>query len=412
MPKKQDFLADLHIHSRFSRATAKSLTLEELDKTGHEKGVHVLGTGDFLHPQWFKEMKSELEEAEQGLYKRKKSPYNTRFMLSVETSSIYSKEGKVYRIHMLIFMPSLSSVAKLRKVLGRTYNIISDGRPILGLDVRNLTEIVFSVDEHAMVIPAHIWTPWFSLFGARSGFDRIEDAFEDMTKHIFALETGLSSDPPMNWQCGALDKYTLISNSDAHSASKIGREANVFHAELSYDGIYNALSGKKGKLVRTIEYFPQEGRYYYDGHRECNISQQPTTANPICPVCNKVLTVGVLSRVQKLASRKYGYTPKNATPYIHLIPLREVISCVYNVGVNTKKVQRVYDSFIQHFGTEMDVLLNTSLDEIRTMGEREIATCLATIREGKVDITPGYDGEYGKLVYNKPAPSKNYSIFQ
>ena len=409
--KYKEFIADFHIHSRFSRATSKSLTLELLGTTAQEKGVQVLGTGDFVHPKWLSELKSKLKEKEQGLYVLKDKSCDTRFILTVEVSSIYSKNGRVYRIHTLVFAPSLVVAEKISKKLDQVGNIHSDGRPIFGLDVRDLTEIVLQIDENAMVVPAHIWTPWFSILGSKSGFNSIEEAFEDMSPHIFAVETGLSSDPPMNWRCSMLDKYTLISSSDAHSHSKIAREANIFSCEMSYNGIQNALKKKKGKVVKTIEYFPHEGRYYYDGHRNCNVSQKPSK-DFLCPVCKKMLTIGVLNRVYELADRKEGYTLKNAPEFVNLIPLNEVIASAYQTGVLTKKVQGIYYALLEKFGTEMNILLNTPHKDIENAGgEPLVAQGIADMRTGKVDIVPGYDGEYGKIMLFNHSQDKQMSIF-
>ena len=408
--KYKEFVADFHIHSRFSRATSKSLTLELLGKTAQEKGVQVLGTGDFVHPHWLRELKQGLKEKEQGLYVLKDGSCDTRFILTVEVSSIYSKNGRVYRIHTLIFAPSLAVAEKISKKLDQVGNIHSDGRPIFGLDVRDLAEIVLQVDENAMVVPAHIWTPWFSILGSKSGFNSIEDAFEDMSSHIFAVETGLSSDPPMNWRCSILDKYTLVSSSDAHSHTKLAREATVFSCEMSYNGIRNALKKKKGKVVRTIEYFPHEGRYYYDGHRNCNVSQKPSK-DFLCPVCKKQMTIGVLNRVYELADRKEGYVLKNAPEFVNLIPLNEIIASAHQTGVLTKKVQGIYYALLEQFGTEMNILLNASQEDIEKAEQPLVAQGIADMRKGKVDIVPGYDGEYGKIMLFNHAQDKQMSIF-
>ena len=399
--KSQQFIADLHIHSRFSQATSKSLTLEELDRVAMQKGIQVLGTGDFVHPKWLMELKKELVEKEQGLYVRKsnKTKHPTRFMLTVEISSIYSKNGRVYRIHTLVFAPSLKVAESISKKLDTIGNIHSDGRPIFGIDVRDLAELVFEIDANAMVVPAHIWTPWFSVLGSKSGFDSIQDAFEDMSKYIFAVETGLSSDPPMNWRCSILDKYTLISNSDAHSSMKLGREANVFLCPLSYNGIHNTLRKKSGKVVQTIEFFPEEGRYFYDGHRKCNISQYPQhNEHAVCPVCKKKFTIGVLSRVEDLADREPEYVLENAPPFTRLVPLQEIVATAHNKGVLTKTVQSRYNALLEKLGTEMDIVLNATKQQIIEADEPLVAEGLEKCRKEQVHITPGFDGEYGKIV--------------
>lgn len=393
------FVADFHIHSRFSRATSKSLTLESLDEAAHIKGVTVLGTGDFTHPLWFKELEENLEEAEPGLYRRKGSPFNTRFMLTCEVASIYSKGGKVRRIHTLLFAPSLEVVKKINKVLATVGNIHSDGRPILGLDVKELAKIVFDASEDCMVIPAHAWTPWFAIFGSKSGFDSLEEAFEEMTPHIYAIETGLSSDPAMNWRLSALDNITLISNSDSHSARKIAREANVFDCDLSYFEIADTIKKKdKKRFLHTLEFFPEEGKYHYDGHRLCGVCERPTRAGEKkCPQCNRPMTIGVLNRVEELADRKEGFVPDNAIGYKSVISLDEVLGNVFGVGPMTKTVKREYDKLLGYFDNELNILLEADLGEIGEVSGALVAEALRRMRKGKVVISPGYDGEYGKI---------------
>ncbi len=413
------FIADLHIHSKYSRATSKDMTLEELDRWADDKGILVMGTGDFTHPEWFKEIKEKLEPAEPGLFKLKaqyKKPTikgtlaETRFLLSVEISSIYSrlspKTGvkRVYRIHNIVFSPDIETVEKINAHLGLIGNIKSDGRPILGLDARELAKIVFGINPNVVIIPAHAWTPWFSIFGSMSGFDSIEECFGEYAPKIFAIETGLSSDPSMNWRLSKLDDIALISNSDSHSFQKIGREANIFDTELSYDGIIKAIkSGRPNsrgpEFVSTIEFFPEEGKYHFDGHRLCGIVFSPKETkehNSICPVCKKHLTVGVMNRVDELADRQIP-EKEGRVPFINLITLDEIIASAYNLGVASKKIKEEYKNLIKQFGSELKILLETDIEEIRKVSNPLIAEGIKIVREGKVKIKPGFDGEYGKI---------------
>ena len=347
------FISDLHIHSRYSRATSKECTPEHLDLWSRRKGIDILGTGDFTHPAWREELKEKLEPAEPGLYTLKTDfrlkddtagvKTDPRFVITGEISSIYKKNGKVRKVHSVILLPSLESAELFAKKLEAIGNIHSDGRPILGLDCRDLLEIMLETCPDAIYIPAHIWTPHFSLFGAFSGFDTIEECFEDLTPHIRALETGLSSDPPMNWRLSALDGYQLISNSDAHSPAKLGREANLMDIELSYEGLSVAIQEGKG-LAGTIEFFPEEGKYHYDGHRKCHLCLSPKEAEPYngkCPVCGRKLTIGVSHRVEQLADREDGYLLKNARPYESLVPLPEVIAASTGRSATSVKVQKI-----------------------------------------------------------------------
>lgn len=403
-------VADFHIHSKYSRATSKFLDLEALDEAAHTKGVTVLGTGDFTHPLWYAELEKNLEPAEPGLYKRKNSPYNTRFVLTCEISSIYSKGGRVRRVHTLLLVPSLEVARKINKVLDGVGNLRSDGRPILGLDVKELARIALDASPDCMVIPAHAWTPWFSVFGSKSGFDSLKECFEDLTPHIYAIETGLSSDPPMNWRVSALDKITLISNSDCHSAPRILREANVFDCNLDYFDIMDVIRKKdKKRFLYTIEFFPEEGKYHYDGHRLCKYCIKPLhrknarsskvaeEKERLCPKCGRKITVGVLSRVEDLADRQTGFVPKNAIPYKSLIPLNELIGEALDFGPLTKTVKKEYNRLIDVFGTEFEVLLNVDKKNLFSVTQHIIAESIIRMRDGKVSISPGYDGEYGKI---------------
>src|SRR4030042_4457766 len=305
------FIADFHIHSKYSRATSRDMDLENLDKWTKIKGIKVLGTGDFSHPEWFKSLKDKLEPAEPGLFKIKKQDNGTRFILTNEISCIYSKNNRVRKIHILILAPSFEAVEKINVQLGWIGNLKSDGRPILGLDAKELAKIVLGASEDCLVIPAHCMTPWFAIFGSKSGFDSIEECFEDLSKYIYAMETGLMASPDMLWRMPDGRKTALISNSDAHSPKKIGREANVFNTELSYKSIIEAIKTKDPKkFLYTIEFFPEEGKYHFDGHRNCDIRLSPAETkkyNGICPVCGKPLTVGVLNRVDELSDKKEGF---------------------------------------------------------------------------------------------------------
>jgi len=384
------------------------MDLEHLDKAAKIKGIKVLGTGDFTHPEWFNNLKEKLEPAEPGLFTLK-TPQSTRpgvvdetrFILTAEISCIYSKGGRVRKIHILIFAPNFEIVEKINTQLSWIGNLKADGRPMLGLEAKELAKIVLNICEDCLIVPAHAWTPWFSIFGSRSGFDSIEECFEDYSKYIYSLETGLSSDPPMNWRLSSLDKITLISCSDAHSPAKIGREANVFDIELSYNGIIEAIKKKDPqKFLYTIEFFPEEGKYHYDGHRNCGISCSPTETkkyNGICPVCGRPLTVGVLNRVEQLADRPEGFKPENAIPYKSLIPLEEIIAEALGLGVGTKEVEKEYLSLIEKFGSEFNVLLNVSLSDLKLATLPEVAEGISRVREGKVRVEPGYDGVYGKI---------------
>jgi len=403
------FVADFHLHSKYSRATSSQMDLENLEKWAKIKGIKLLGTGDFTHPKWISELKEKIEPAEPGLFKLKTKKFSdeTRFILTTEVSCVYSKKGKVRKIHIILFSPSFEIVEKINAKLGWIGNLTADGRPILGLDAKELAKIALNISENCQIIPAHAWTPWFSIFGSKSGFNSIEECFDDYSRYIFSIETGLSSDPAMNWRLSALDKIILISNSDSHSPSHIGREANVFEGdELSYQAIINAIKKTKNlepkicKLVYTIEFFPQEGKYHYDGHRFCQISLSPKESkryNNICPSCGKPLTIGVLNRVEELANRPEGFRPENIIPFKSLIPLEEIIADALGQGVGTLEVNKEYKNLIEKFGSEFEVLLNVQKEDLEKITLPEIAEGIYRVREGKVFIEPGYDGVYGKI---------------
>jgi uncharacterized protein (TIGR00375 family) len=410
------FLADLHIHSRFSRATSKNLTFRNLAAWASVKGLDVVGTGDFTHPGWLTMLEDELEFDESGLFRLKdptglnqeipgmedmELPCRARFLLSSEISSIYKRGGRVRKVHNLVYMPDLDSVKKFNARLAQVGNIESDGRPILGLDSRNLLEMVLEIHPEAYLIPAHIWTPWFSVFGSKSGFDTMEACFGDLTPEIFAVETGLSSDPAMNWLWSDLDRYALVSNSDAHSGANLGREANVFHGDRDYTGIFRALKGQLSatEFRGTIEFYPEEGKYHLDGHRKCGVVIDPRTTrihNNICPVCGKPLTVGVLSRVLELADRTTPVRPVGHPGFTSLIPLPEIISEIVGTGPKTKKVARMYNSLIGHFGSEMQILRSIPLEDLKHRSA-PLAEGIARLRNGQVIKQGGFDGTYGVI---------------
>ncbi len=392
-----EFIADFHIHSRYSRATSRNMDVKNLAEWAKLKGISLMGTGDFTHHLWLEELKSHLEDCGNGLYAHN----GMHFILTAEVSSIYSKRGKTYRIHNLIFAPSFKVVDQINDSLGKIGNLASDGRPILGLDAAELARIVFDIDANCMIIPGHIWTPWFSLFGSMSGFDRIEDCFEDQTPKIFALETGLSSDPAMNWRLSALDKFTLISNSDSHSPQKIGREANVFNCTLDYNTIREVLKTKdKSKFLYTIEFFPEEGKYHFDGHRLCGVRWSPKETREHagkCSKCGRQVTVGVLSRVERLADRPEGFKPANAIPFINLIPLDEIIADARGVAKTSVAVERDYRNMVAKFGTEFEILIRASKEDLLKGLAPKVAEGVLRAREGRVDIKAGFDGEYGEI---------------
>jgi len=395
------FVGDFHIHSKYARATSPDMDLEHLDKWAKIKGIKVISTGDFTHPAWFRELKEKLEPAESGLYKLRGVVSDTRFILTTEISCVYTKNNKGRRVHLLIFAPSLEAVEKINAQLGWRGNLKADGRPIIGIDSKEVVKIALDASLDCMVIPAHAWTPWFAVFGSKSGFNSLQECFDEYTKYIYAVETGLSSDPAMNWRLSQLDNIALISNSDSHSLAKIGREANVFDTEVSYGGIAEALKTKDpAKFLFTVEFFPEEGKYHYDGHRLCNVSMKPEESKQhsnLCPKCKRPLTIGVLNRVAELADRLGGVKPENAIPFKNLIPLEEIIADVFGVGVSSKRVREEYEKLIQALGSEFQILLDVDDSALKSATLPEIAEGIKRVREGRVKIEPGYDGEYGKI---------------
>lgn len=402
-------IADLHIHSRFSMATSKEGTPENLDSWARKKGISLIGTGDFTHPVWREELKERFVSEGNGLYRlrdafvkeesRKFPGEGTRFVVSGEISSIYKKNGKTRKVHNVILLPSLEAADAMAQRLEKIGNIHSDGRPILGLDSHDLLEMMLDVCPEGILIPAHIWTPHFSVLGAKSGFDSVEECFEELAPYIHALETGLSSDPAMNWRISKLDRYQLVSNSDAHSPSKLGREANLLDIDCSYEGLYRAIQTGEG-LEGTVEFFPEEGKYHFDGHRKCGVSLSPVEAERlggICPVCGKKLTMGVDHRVEQLADRAEGFVKKDGKKYESLVPLPEVISACMGYSTASKKVQGCFEQLIQTLGTEFDILRNVPSEDIKSCAGERIAEGIENVRTGNVKRIPGYDGEYGKI---------------
>ena len=394
-------IADFHLHSKHSRATSPEMEVESLAKWGKLKGINLIGTGDFTHPAYFYELKSRLEPTGAGLFKLKNSDSQIQFILTVEVSNVYSQNSRLRKIHNILFAPSLELVEKLNAKLSKFGKLASDGRPTFGFSSKDLAKMVFDVSQDFFIVPAHAWTPWFSIFGSNSGFDSIEECFGEYAKYIFAIETGLSSDPLMNWRWSALDKVCLISNSDAHSPSKLGREANIFDCKLDYFEIRDILKNRDSKkFLYTVEFFPEEGKYHYDGHRDCGILFSPEESknqNNLCPVCKKKLTIGVMNRVDSLSDRPTGYLPDNAIPYKNLIPLIEIIGSALNQGVESKGVEKEYFRLIEEFGSEFNILLDVSIEDFAKVASPKVAEGLKKMREGKVKITPGYDGVYGKI---------------
>jgi PHP family Zn ribbon phosphoesterase len=431
------YFADLHIHSRFSRATSPDCNFPELARWAALKGINVLATGDFTHPEWSREIHEMLVEEETGLFRLKKEfcledfnlpagfrSEDVRFILNVEISSIYKRDGAVRKVHNLVVMPDLDSMDRFRARLDRIGNIKSDGRPILGLDCRDLLEIALETSADSFLIPAHVWTPWFSILGSKSGFDAVEECFRDLSSHIFALETGLSSDPEMNFRVSSLDQYTLISNSDTHSPSKLGREANIFEGEPGYDSIREAIraggsvlekefdenasseslfpasprSSNFDRFLGTIEFFPEEGKYHLDGHRKCSLRLEPSETERFggkCPVCGQAVTVGVMNRVNKLADREPGVVPNRAAPFWRMLPLMEIVAQVLGVGPQSKRVEAAYMELLRRLGPELTILWSHPIEHIACHTPEIFVEAIRRVRNGEVSIKAGFDGEYG-----------------
>jgi uncharacterized protein (TIGR00375 family) len=419
-----NYITDLHLHSKYSRAVSQQMTLPNMNEWGRKKGLNILATGDWTHPLWFRHILDVLEEKKEGLFGMKNgAKEDPLFLLSTEVSSIYSQGGKGRRIHNLIFSPSIETVEKINKeMVNRGFNLNSDGRPIIGLSSRNLLEMVLSIDKTALVIPCHAWTPWFSLYGSMSGFDSIEECYGDYAKFIFGVETGLSSDPEMNWRIKELEKRTILSSSDAHSMAKMGREATVFELEdLTFKNIRRAIIGPSlrpdphslpDKIAYTIEFYPEEGKYHYTGHRNCKVIQSPEETKKngtICPVCGRNLTVGVMHRVQQLEAHgqdeaekmdekgvKWIYDPSGThPPFAKLVPLLEIVAESMSSTVASQKVKDKFDQLCLNLGSEMKILLKVSIEDIQKEAGEKIAEGIKKVRSGDIVINPGFDGEYG-----------------
>ncbi len=400
------YLCDLHVHSKYARATSKDSDLEHLAEWATYKGLDIVGTGDFTHPAWFSELQAKLDETEPGLFQLKAREHlarPVRFMLTTELACIYSQGGKVRRLHLCVFAPSLAAVAKLNAALTeRGCNIRSDGRPILGMSGYALLELLLQLDPGFELVPAHAWTPWFAVFGSKSGFDSLEECFGDLAGHINAIETGLSSNPPMNWRLPNLDTLLLLSNSDAHSPQKLGREANaVEFGELSYASFLDVLRSRdRVRLLFTVEFFPEEGMYHVDGHRACGVRSEPTQTKAwdgICPKCRRPLTIGVLYRVDNLAQRADGFVLDGAPPYRSLVPLPEIIAGAYDVGVSSRRVQATYLGIVQRVAPELPLLLDADDATLACIGDAAVVEGIRRVRAGELTIEPGFDGQYGTV---------------
>ncbi|MBG0826688.1 DNA helicase UvrD [Planomonospora sp. ID67723] len=410
------FHADLHIHSKYSRACSRDSDLEHLTWWALRKGVTLMGTGDFTHPAWFGHLRERLVPAEPGLFRLREDPGaapdgdapgtlpsgadsgRVRFMLSVEVATIYRRGGRTRKLHHLVYMPGFEAAEAFNRALTRFGDLASDGRPVLGLDSRDLLEITLASGDGAYLVPAHVWTPWFGVFGSKSGFDTVEECYGDLAGHIFALETGLSSDPAMNWRVSGLDRYRLVSHSDAHSPPRVGRETTVFETDLDYFAVLRALRTGDGH-AGTVEFFPEEGRYHVDGHRKCGIRMEPRETRArggICPACGKPLTVGVLSRVEELADRVEGVRPDGAAGFRSLVPLPEIVGEVLGVGPQSKRVLREIDRLVAALGPELAILEAVPVGEIETCSPR-LAEAVGRLRRGEVIRDAGYDGEYGTI---------------
>ncbi len=403
-------IADLHIHSPYSRATSKNITIENLEKNARIKGLNLLSAADFTHPMWLEILKEKLTEDSSGTLKTE-TGFN--FLLSTEISNIYSQEGKKVRIHNLILAPSFEVVEQINSWLSAKGRLDYDGRPIFGFGCPELVENLMGISKKIMVIPAHCLTPWFSVFGSKSGFNTVEECFQDQTKHIKALETGLSADPSMIYRVSKWDGFTPVSSSDSHSPWpwRIGREATVFDLkELTYDSVTKAIKTRKG-LTETFEFFPEEGKYHLDGHRKCDVVMEPKEAeenNNICPVCLKPLTKGVLHRVEELADRPEGFVPKNAIPFKSLVPLSEIISYVLGSQLYSNKVRTEHSKLIQAFGNELSILLEVPRKDLVKETDPKVADAIIKVREGKATIQPGYDGVYGQLILDQKSLKHRY----
>jgi len=435
-------VADLHLHSKYSRAVSQNMILPIMAQTAAQKGIHLLATSDFTHPLWFRELQTQLEEQEEGIYRlktdlprRQAGTSPTRFLVSTELSCIFTQSSKGRRIHTVVFAPSLATADKINHALqNRNINLISDGRPILGLNLEQLCDLLFSLDPHILVIPAHLWTPWYGTFGSVSGFNSLEEAFGSFAPHIHAIETGLSSDPAMNWRIKELDSRAILSFSDAHSPAKLGREVTVFEIgdnSLSYPLIRQAIlnsstqnynSSLIPRISHTIEFYPEEGKYHFTGHRKCQVVHSPQDTQKlgiVCPTCGKSLTVGVMHRVQQLATRDLAeedfklatladlkFTSYSHRPgYVMLVPLLEILAEVLGKGSNTQAVAQEYSRLAAHFGSEFTLLSQTPLAHLTTFAGAKLAQAVKKVRVGDIFIQPGYDGVFGQVKIWSPPPA-------
>jgi len=408
--------ADLHIHSRYSRATSQQMSIKEIARFAKIKGLNLVGIGDFTHPKWLSEIRESLApEQNLGVYKVASNPASpVHFMLTTEVCTIFDVSNESKKVHHVILTPSIDVAVQISEALSKYGDLGVDGRPMLNMTAAQLVEEVMQVSSANMIFPAHVWTPWFSMFGAFSGFDSVEECYEDMTRHIQALETGLSSDPPMNWRLSKLDRFALVSNSDSHSfwPWRIGREANVFElAEISYTAVVNAIRSKDpARFKFTIETDPAYGKYHWTGHRNCNVSLSPQAAQKlgnICPVCRRKLTKGVEQRVEELADRPEGFKPENVPGFMRLLPLSEIIATVLNASSpSTQAVWKSYNALIAKFGNEYTVLINAPREALSEVVDAQIANAIVKVRDGSLAVVPGYDGVYGKLVLDSPAASE------
>lgn len=404
------YIADLHTHSYYAYATSKNLTLETMYQWAQIKGINLLGTGDFTHPAWFREIKEKLEPLGNGLFKLKNPPsvpalpglkvkdIDVQFCLSTEICTIYNYNNKTRKNHNLVYAPDLDTVAHINKKLAALTNLATDGRPTITISSRDLFELVLESSDQSYLVPAHAWTPWFSTLGSKGGYDSVEECFRDLTPHIFAIETGLSSDPAMNWRCSQLDRYAMMSSSDAHSPQKLGREANLFDTNMSYEGLFNAVKTGDG-FLGTYEFFPEEGKYSYDGHRKCNVCLDPKETikyNNLCPVCKKPLTIGVMHRVEKLADRPEPVKPAKAAGFHYIIPLQEILSEINQSGTESKKVMTAYIETISQFGNEFTLLKETPIEEIKKINP-QLSEAIHRMRTGNVTRNAGYDGIFGTI---------------
>ena len=414
------FYADLHVHSRYSRATSRDAGLVACALWARRKGIAVVGTGDFTHPAWLKELKESLAPAAPGLFRLRPelevqveqqlaergrpatvegTPATTLFLLQTEISTIYRQNNRTRKVHHVICAPDMAAAKRLNVRLAQVGNLAADGRPTLGLNSRDLLAMTLEADAQCFLFPAHIWTPWFSVLGAKSGFDSIEECYGDLAPHVFALETGLSSDPPMNWRVGQLDRFRLVSNSDAHSPTKLGREATAFETALDYFAIWRALETGVG-YGGTIEFFPEEGKYFHDGHRACGVRMTPEETQQCggrCPVCGKPVTLGVLHRVEELSTRAPGEKPATAGPYHSLVPLPEILAEILEVAPDSRRVQKAWRSLVEQLGPELFILEHVQPSAAEQVGPPRLAEALMRMRTGQVQREAGYDGAYGRI---------------